>query len=324
MVKYFIGESMYKAYKDFIAKYKDKITNIPTLDDVAKFYLDKINEIDFSDTNEVYDYLSNIREVTETEKSYNIWLPLLVDIQRDLERNGVRFVKAYGDRSFISFSNANYKHSQKDNQLKLWIDAKLNNVSKIAIKLATKIDARIQKNVFSDNVDTFETTQFKISKDFHRNDTVTIYTDYSCADQIIQDLTEMKEEDPDLFKSESRPNPFVMKINEFISYADIDHHSSYPELLSDIYQRVDGSRGTIFSLPADKRLDYVKLSVLNAIKVDLNDKKTILANPDNMASSRVDDGTLIEDLSNEQREQYVAHIDQMRMKLLEKIEPQME
>ncbi len=311
---------MDKGYKEFISKYRDKITNIPTLEDVAKFYLEKINEIDFSDIDEVYDYLSDVRELSGNDEA-NL-LVSLSDIDENLH---TILVRPYTDRSFISFSNPNYDlYCQRDNQLKLWIDAKLENIPEIAIRLAEKIDSRLCKHI-SDKEATVEITRLKISKCLHRNDTLTIYTDYSCADQIIQDLIEMKNENPELFESESRANPFVMKINGFISYADVDHYSSYPELLSNIYFEVNKSREQILSYPADKRLDYVKISILNAIKAEFYyDKKTILANPENMASTRVGDGILVEDLSKEQRDGYVDSIDQMQIKLINNIQSEME
>lgn len=307
---------MEKDFENFIQKYKDRITNIPTIDDVAEFYLARMDEIDFSDIDKTYDYLSDVRETNADEGD-------LLFSASEMDQNLVTpFIscKSQGNRPFVLFSNSFYEmYYHEDNQLKLWINAKLENLPEIAFELADMIQAKMFK--FKDTRIQPDITQFKISNGLHRNDSLTIYTDYFYADLIIQDLKELKEKRPELFESESKPNPFLMKIDDFISYADVNHDSSFPILLADIYCKVNAHRNEILSLPADKRKDFVKSHILNAMIGDLSsNKRTILANPQNMASTRTSDGVLIKDLSQEDRDKYVASLNKMQTKLLEKSE----
>lgn len=301
-----------KPYLDFIERFKDKITNIPTIDDIVDFYLQNKEKIDFSDQYAVYDFLSSIKELEPEDPNFIDIFKTCTDLNKKISQENVTRIKALQREYFIRFKHSrNEEWSDNelfDYKLKLWVNTKIENVQELAIELAKFLDLQDKEK---DECG----TSFKISANLRRNDTVTIYTNYKLAEGVINFLTDLREKKPHLFTTESKPNPFVMKINDFISYADIGHNKSFPMEISNIYRYVEHHKSANFEDMCEKqRKIEVKSIILEHMIYQLQNSKDddALINPKNMASCRTPDGYSNRKITEEDRELYIKKLQEMK------------
>ena len=255
-----------KYYLSFKEKYKDRITDVPSIDDVASFYLKNKDNVNFLDVeNGVYTFL------TDLEKDSHPPIGEMCDdgyyyvdrdeLLRDFPR-GYITIPEIENRNFILFERKKEVPSFYPDQCKLWINTNLENCFGLAVELASFINK--YHSVMSKDGEEAKTC-YKISTLYKRNDTITIYTNYMEIDSIISFLTVLKQKQPQLFESDRRPNPLIPKIDGFLSYADVTHSFSAPGLIAEMCQHVARYGEQIESIQQEKQHDFVKGLIIDRI-----------------------------------------------------------
>ncbi|MCQ2564883.1 MAG: hypothetical protein MJ152_03420 [Clostridia bacterium] len=234
-------------YNKFINKYKNRITDIPSLDAVAKYYFVNKQDYDFANWHEGYVSMTNLEEDKNFEYPCG-------DIYENLPRKDVIFTD-YTNKHFVQFNNRNTRRMPVEEQCKLWVNTSLENVGEVALLLAKFIDESDKtKHGKSKNLMTF----FKTTYTTRRNDAITIYTNYKEADRIVEFLVEL--------------NPLVMKIDEFISYADLPHSESFPETIS-AYMEYVAMNKEIKNLTQRQQINYIKSLIIDLLVKQLKKGK---------------------------------------------------
>ncbi len=235
-------------YNRFINKYKSRISDIPSLDAVAKQYVVNRKDFNFYDDKVAYAFMTSLAEVPDETFEFPS-----ATIRKTLPKDGAIYTD-YSNHSFVQFNNKHKVRTPNEEQCKLWVNTSLGHVGEVALLLAEFINKSYEKSTTKNkNLTTF----FKTTYNKQRNDTITIYTTYKEADAIVSFLVKLKQEHEELFDAEVLANPLVMKIDEFISYADVAHCVSFPLSIADMFVYVNEHKG-FDELSTGEQIAYAK------------------------------------------------------------------
>ena len=280
-------------YLNFKKKYADRISDVPSIDDVTDFYLKNKDKVNFADLeNQGYPFIVDLENAKKPPigNYYDGYYYI------DFETIEKQFPKGYitipenDNRNFILFERKERTPYFYPDQCKLWINTKLENCFNIAILLANFINEN--HSVMSADGEEAKTC-YKISTRYKRNDTITIYTNYMEIDSLINFLSELKKQQPKLFKTDRKTNPLVPKIDGFISYADVTHSTSGPGLIAEVFQDISSyHKKEIDALPKDQQHAFVKSLILKRILSKSNYgfyHNDSMLNTENFCSVRLND-----------------------------------
>ena len=296
------------AYQEFIQKHS--ITNIPTVDDLANYYVDNYDIVKNLRMVEIYQQLVDIKSIPINEEFMNKARYFFTPV-----------VSTYLDRSFINIVDSNSsilrtpKKDEKENGCKLWINTDANN-------LPTWFDLFVNYFKNCNNPEIIKNTSVKFSYKHQRNDIITIYGDYRYIDDLIKYLKSIKENQPEMFASESKKNPLISTLDDMVSFADLSN-ASYPKIIASLMAMLNSYNIPVNSMSRTEFIETVKSLILNIFATtveypNFKESFTTLHNPNNIASVRGAEGLLpcdydsakIEEISKDLRSQITVPVDQ--------------
>lgn len=297
------------AYQKFVQKHS--ITNIPTIDDLANYYVDNYDTIKDLRMREIYEQLVDLKKIPENEDLITKTKQFYSDI-----------VYADFDRSFIKLEDMKFaltfrmpEQDEKENGCKLWINTNSEN-------LITWFDLFVNYFEKCNSPEIIEHTSVKFSYKHQRNDIITIYGDYRYIDDLIEFLKSIKENQPELFVSESKKNPLIPTLDGMVSFVDL-FNESYPRILATNMAILNSYNIPVDSMSKTEFIETVKSLILNDFATSVERpyfKKSVLTlhNPNNIASVRGPEGLLpcdydsakIEKISKDLRSQITVPVEQ--------------
>ena len=288
-------------YWKFIACHK--ITNVQSVDTVAKYFCENIDSVDFSDPNNVYAALIDNVFIKKEETALENVKML---VEGSLKANNSSANYEVSERSsFVDISSPIQTRNKKYSECKLWLNVKHEYYPIFTQEIM---------NYLAQTSDT-DPTDFKICTTADRNDYISIYTDYANAGSIIDMLKTLKVKNPNLFEPRVKDNPLIAKVDDVVSYADVGHCVSYPATIAKILNRINLRRGEILRVPAELRVLKTKKTLLEIMMEDANELrsspeagKTYLICPTNLSSIRSSQGIPYKDLTEKEIEKEIQII----------------
>ena len=285
----------------------NKITNIPTIDDFVNFFVENMGNIDFSDEEKVYTYLSDVKHVNSDE---NILYKNLITPMTPLHKEIWRLDCKFSSPWFLVKSE-NHINRPIYETAKFWLNVKFENQEALVIKFSQ----------FLQEHPTYY-THFKFSIDYDRNDAIAIYSCYDEAQEVVDFFTKLKQEKPELFTTNSRSNPFIMRVNDVLSFGDMGAPHSYPEKAAKLFSYIQKNLASP-NLSGQELKNSVKILILTYMKTHIIEGGRLnidgFVDIDNMCSSHIFN-CRIENLDRMGRKDDVIRIYDKKIASLQKTE----
>lgn len=298
-----------EAFVKFINKYK--LTNDTSIDELVKFYLDNRNIINFNDIHDTHDYISCLEKIPKSKELFAFEVESMDFTSKYSSRSKLaQKLNINVDERFGSFVNVTcgdchkYYDIPDDLTIKIWLN--------IDYKHQVKIAEKIIKYLYCKNRN--RPILFKYATEYQRNDMMTFYTDYNNAPELIDFILKLSKKKPEWFQKVSKDNPFILKINDFITFADCSGSYSFPKEICELLAYVETNATDLNKY--EQKETYIKSLILKGMST-----RNGLCNPKHIALFRDNNYHRIEALNMEERDEYIKTLSEQADELLKQLTP---